>query len=119
MTKRCLSESIDRARRLRRESTSPERILWSILRGGQLAGLKFRRQHPIGPYIADFYCHSASLVVELDGMSHDTTREYDQRRDEYLKRQGLTVLRILNDEVMSDLDAVAMAILAAAGVELG
>ena len=112
------SETIQRAQQLRHESTTPERILWGILRGSQLAGLKFRRQHPIGPYIADFYCHSVQLVVELDGMSHDNTREYDERRDRYMKSQGVMVLRVLNDDVLSDLETVARAILAAANVEL-
>lgn len=111
-------EAIDRARRLRREATLPERLLWGILRNGQLGGLKFRRQHPIGPYIADYYCHAAKLIVELDGDSHDATGEYDLRRDDYMRRQGLRVLRILNDDVLKEIEAVAVAILAAAGVEL-
>jgi very-short-patch-repair endonuclease len=114
-----VNEAVNRARRLRREATTPERVLWNVLRGGQLTGLKFRRQHPIGPFIADFYRHSAAIVVELDGMSHDDKREYNQNRNEYMQRQGLRVLRILNEDVMSDLDAVARGILMAAGVKLG
>jgi very-short-patch-repair endonuclease len=66
---------------LRRHSTIPERILWGMIRGGRLGGLKFRRQHPIGPFFADYYCHEAKLIVELDGMSHDSRGEADRRRE--------------------------------------
>src|SRR5262245_26351469 len=108
-------KSIERARRLRRDSTIPERILWGLLRGGRLGGLKFRRQHPLGPFIADFYCHEHKLVVELDGMSHDGRAEADRRRESYLRYHGLTVLRVGNDDVLRDSEAVAIAILTAAG----
>src|SRR5262249_37325892 len=94
---------------------TPERILWGLLRGGRLGGLKFRRQHPIGPFFADFYCCEAKLVVELDGISHDGRGDADRRRETYLRKSGLTVLRIGNDDVLRDLEAVAMAILKAAG----
>src|SRR6516165_2535522 len=107
--------SIARARRLRRDSTIPERILWSMLRGTRLGGLKFRRQHPIGPYFADYYCHESRLVVERDGRSHDGPADDDHRREAYLRRSGLYVLRVANDDVRSDLEAVAVAILRAAG----
>jgi very-short-patch-repair endonuclease len=107
--------AIDRARQLRRDSTTPERILWRLIRGGRLGGLKFRRQHPIGPFFADYYCHEAKLVVELDGTSHDGRADADRRREAYLRKGGLTVLRIGNDELLRDLEAVAMAILRAAG----
>ena len=56
---------------MRQTATPPEELLWLALRNGQIGGLKFRRQHPIGPYVVDFYCHGAELVVEVDGMSHD------------------------------------------------
>ena len=72
----------------------------------------------MGPYFADFYCHSASLVVELDGMSHDQRGLEDQRRTEYLRQSGLKVIRVLNDDVMSDLEAVARYIAREAGVAL-
>ena len=107
--------AIGRARKLRRDSTIPERILWGLLRGAKLGALKFRRQHPLGPYFADYYCHEARLVVELDGMSHDGRGEHDRRREAFLRRMGLNVLRIANDDVLSDLEAVALAILRAAG----
>jgi ATP-dependent DNA helicase RecQ len=106
-----------RARQLRHDATIPERILWNLLRGGRLAGLKFRRQHPVGPFVADFYCHDAGLVVEVDGMSHDGRVVEDQRRTEFLRREGLRVLGVCNDDVLQDIEAVAMAILRAAGVE--
>jgi very-short-patch-repair endonuclease len=108
---------IGRARRLRKETTVPERILWGLLRDGQLGGLKFRRQHPIGPFLADFFCHEAALIVELDGMSHDGRAEADARRTRSLEGQGLRVLRIGNDDVLKDRAAVALAILRAAGID--
>jgi very-short-patch-repair endonuclease len=107
--------SIERARQLRHDSTIPERILWGLIHGGRLGGLKFRRQHPIGPFFADYYCHEAKLIVELDGMSHDSRGEADRRREAYMRKSGLTVLRIGNDDVLRDLEAVAMVILKAAG----
>jgi very-short-patch-repair endonuclease len=107
---------IERARRLRKDTTIPERFLWGLLRDGRLEGLKFRRQHPIGPFVADFYCHDATLVVEVDGMSHDGRAEADSQRTRYLESQGLRVLRIGNDDILKDREAVAMAILRAAGV---
>src|ERR1043166_7148920 len=95
-----------RARQLRRDSTLPEHVLWKILRGGRLKGLKFRRQHPIVPYFVDFYCHDAKLGIELDGISHNGRAEEDRRREAFLKRQGLTVLRFSNDDVLQNLDGV-------------
>jgi very-short-patch-repair endonuclease len=108
---------IGRARQLRKDGTPPEELLWLALRNGQIAGLKFRRQHPIGPYVVDFYCHSASLVVEIDGMSHVDKLEQDNERINYFQEQGLKVLRVTNQEVMNDLDAVARGIAQSAGVE--
>src|SRR5271167_1014771 len=85
----------ENARRLRRNATIPERILWNRLRGGGLAGLKFRRQQPIGPYIVDFFCHEAGLVVEVDGRSHDERGNEDARREAFLReQQQLQVLRV-------------------------
>ncbi|MGA2059808.1 MAG: endonuclease domain-containing protein [Thermoguttaceae bacterium] len=88
-----------------------------LLRNGQIAGLKFRRQHPLGPYVVDFYCHDASLVVEIDGMSHIDRLEQNRKRLDYLQQQGLKILRVTNQDVMDDLDAVARGIAQAAGVE--
>ncbi len=96
-----------RARRLRREMTPAERQLWCALRGEQL-GVKFRKQHPIGPYIADFYSWEAGLVIELDGSSHFTpeAQNYDRERDTYLTSLGLTVLRFTNQEATTQRDGV-------------
>ena len=87
------------ARALRKNMTGTEHQLWSRLRGRQLEGWKFRRQHPIGEYIVDFVCLAARLVVELDGYSHgvETQLEYDQARDRYLRGQGYRVLRFSGD----------------------
>jgi very-short-patch-repair endonuclease len=93
--------------RLRRDATGPEAMLWGVLRSRQFAGLKFRRQHPIGPYEVDFYCESAGIVVELDGLSHDGTADSDARRSEYLEQAGLRIVRVLKEDVLRDLDAVA------------
>jgi very-short-patch-repair endonuclease len=111
-------DMIGRARTLRRDATFPERLLWSHLRGRQLAGLKFRRQHPTGPFVADFYCEEARLVVEVDGMSHDRRAEADEDRSEYLRQQGLRVFRVTNDDVLEDVETVLMGILRECGVDL-
>jgi BirA family biotin operon repressor/biotin-[acetyl-CoA-carboxylase] ligase len=100
---------LSRARTLRRDSTPAERKLWQKLRNHQLGGLKFRRQVPLGPYIADFYCATAHLVIELDGISHiDAAR--DVVRDKWMGQHGIRVLRISNREVLADLEFVLVAI---------
>ena len=109
---------LNNARQHRNDATSPEHLLWGLVRDRRLQGLKFRRQHPIGPYVADFYCHEAALVLELDGMSHDGRAEADARRTRYLESLGLTVLRISNEDVLRDREAVAIAILRAAGMDV-
>ena len=103
---------LDRARAMRKELAPAERLLWSRLRGDQL-GYRFRRQHRLGPYILDFYCHAARLVVELDGDSHATEEgtEKDEVRDAYLQDQLLRVMRFSNLEVFNSLDEVVRAIL--------
>jgi very-short-patch-repair endonuclease len=100
------------AKLLRANATSAERVLWSILRSKQLAALRFRRQQPIGPYIADFFCPSAKLVVELDGGQHgsDQIAAYDEDRTHFLESKGYRVLRFWNVEVIKDRDSVAEAI---------
>ncbi|MFO7900315.1 MAG: DUF559 domain-containing protein [Planctomycetota bacterium] len=107
----------DRARELRRRSTFPEILLWSRLRGGRAAGLKFRRQHVLGPYVTDFCCPAAWLVVELDGRSHDNTQEADAERTRYLEEKGYEVIRFTNDDVLRDVNAVVVSICRAAGIE--
>ena len=104
----------DRARELRHEAPIPERLLWGLLRGHRLGGFKFRRQHPVPPYFADFYCDAAKLVVELDGESHNGRQEQDRERQAFLERQGLRVVRVLNDDVIHRPHTVAEYILRAA-----
>ncbi|MDC9825388.1 endonuclease domain-containing protein [Devosia sp. ZB163] len=94
------------ARTLRRNSTEVEKRLWSILRDRRLAGHKFRRQVPIGPYVADFACFDARLVVELDGSQHLEDAARDTRRDAELARRGFEVLRVWNSEVSDNRDGV-------------
>ena len=100
------------AKLLRANATGAERILWSILRYKQLAALRFRRQQPIGPYIVDFFCPSAKLVVELDGSQHgaDKIVAYDEDRTRFLESKGYRVLRFWNVEVIRNRDSVAEAI---------
>lgn len=100
-----------RAKELRVNASQAEKLLWSALRGKNVAGIKFRRQHPIEPYIADFYCHAAKLVIEVDGESHDTRIEYDRQRTEFLASLDLQVVRISNDDVLNNLEGVVEFIL--------
>jgi very-short-patch-repair endonuclease len=93
------------ARQLRRRATFPERLLWGRLRDRRL-GLKFRRQHPIGPYVVDFFCAEAPVAVELDGRSHEDQASYDAQRDRWLKERGVTLLRFPHDRLLQDFDAV-------------
>jgi very-short-patch-repair endonuclease len=98
---------VSRAREMRGHLTAAELKLWNSLRGDQLLGLRFRRQHRIGSYIADFYCHGVKLVVEVDGDSHDERQEYDEKRTHWMSQQrGLRVVRYTNDEVMKSFDVV-------------
>jgi very-short-patch-repair endonuclease len=109
----------ERRKQLRREMTPPERKLWKVLRGEQL-GVKFRRQHPIGPYIADFYSREAQLVVEVDGVaahSGEEAFEYDRARDTYMESLGLRVMRIPASEVEHNLEGVRDAIKQACEVQ--
>jgi very-short-patch-repair endonuclease len=97
-----------RARRLRKDATSPERILWSKLKGAQIDGASFRRQHPLGPYVIDFYCPSLGIVVELDGEHHgyQANAARDRQRDAWLVARGLRVLRFWNENVRTNLTGV-------------
>jgi very-short-patch-repair endonuclease len=87
-----------RARRLRRDMSLPEVVLWQALRRLQV-GLHFRRQHPIGPYILDFYCAAAKLAVEVDGPAHDGRQMQDERRTNWLATEGIRVLRFTTEDV--------------------
>jgi very-short-patch-repair endonuclease len=88
--------------------TSAEEILWEHLRNKKLNGLKFRRQHPIDMFIADFYCHEKKLIIELDGSIHDIPerREYDDGRSFLLEDKGFKILRFRNEDVINDVKDV-------------
>jgi len=93
---------------LRKAGTDSEDILWQSLRRRNLHGFKFRRQHPLDKYIADFYCHEAKLVIEIDGEIHNQVeiQEYDKNRSYELEEFGITVVRFTNDEVNNNLEMV-------------
>jgi very-short-patch-repair endonuclease len=95
-----------KARELRKRMTEPERILWNHIRGRKQNGLYFRRQHPYGIYILDFYCFEANLVIEIDGMIHLSRHEYDIERTEYLESSGLKVLRFKNKDIENRIEWV-------------
>lgn len=97
---------LQRAKELRRAMTGAERMLWERLRGNRLHGFHFRRQQVIDGFIADFYCHAAGLVVEVDGGVHAQQTEYDSERDRVLSQRGVRVLRINNEEIQTNLDGV-------------
>ena len=102
------------AREMRRSPTIAEEILWGALRGRQLSGLKFHRQHVIGPFIADFYCASARLVIEVDGDIHDLQADYDAARTRQFMDYGYRVIRFNNEMVINETEEVLSQILAAA-----
>lgn len=96
---------------LRQNLTPAEKKLWQVLRGGKLAGLKFRRQHPVGNFILDFYCPACKLVIEVDGAVHQNQIEYDTARTNQLEAHGYTVLRFQNEEVAHQIEKVLEQIL--------
>jgi len=104
-----------RARALRRTSTDAERLLWDRVRNRGLGGYKFRRQVPIGPYIADFACVSEGLVVELDGSQHHEQAAEDRQRTQWMESAGYRVLRVWNNDVFQRMDEVLEAIIAELG----
>ena len=93
---------------MRSEPTEAERLLWAMLRANAMGGVRFRRQHPLGPYIVDFACLERRLVVEVDGGGHGG--EYDRLRDEWLSSQGFRVLRVWNNEALGNIEGVLSAI---------
>ncbi len=99
-------KTTEHSRDLRRNATKPEQALWSALRNRQIAGKKFRRQHPIDKYIADFCCLDAKLVVEVDGRSHEGQAEADAKRQAVIEGLGFRVLRVSNDDVLNNLEGV-------------
>lgn len=104
---------VELARKPRRRQSTAEEMLWACLRDRHLAGSKFRRQHPLGRYIADFYCHEAGLVIELQGDIHQnpTQIEYDAIRQNILEEAGIQFLIFHNDDVSQSLEIVLTQIL--------
>ena len=102
----------ERVRELRKEATPAECILWEQLRGNRLAGFKFRRQHAIGTFIVDFYCREAKLVIEVDGEIHDQESMVmrDTEREEFIRNQGLRIIRFTNYQIENNLRGVMLQI---------
>ena len=100
------------AKQMRKDSTKAEEILWLRLKNRQLAGLKFRRQHPIDKFIADFYCHEKNLIIELDGNVHASyeQKDLDKGRTETLNEFGIRVFRFKNEEIIGNIEAVILQI---------
>ena len=96
------------AKQLRRGQTDAEQLLWQVLRGRNLKGFKFRRQHPVGGYILDFYCHDARLAIELDGGGHNTDNQklYDEERTKVLNGAGIKIIRFWNHDILNSLELV-------------
>ncbi|HET8626181.1 MAG TPA: endonuclease domain-containing protein [Thermomicrobiales bacterium] len=94
------------AKDLRQRLTPTEQALWRALQRRQVRGLKFRCQHPVGPYVLDFYCPACKLAVEVDGDVHDEQEEQDEARTRHLEGYGYRVLRFRNEEVLTNLDVV-------------
>jgi very-short-patch-repair endonuclease len=109
-------EQRERARRLRQQDTASEQRLWAQLRGRRLGGLKFVRQLPVGPYVADFACRERMLVIEVDGATHGSDEEaaHDAARTRFLEAQGWQVMRVWNDDVVRVIEGVMESILRAA-----
>jgi very-short-patch-repair endonuclease len=105
------SEKRQRAKELRQKMKPEEALLWHKLRTNKLAGWHFRRQQVIDGFIVDFYCHAASLIVEVDGGIHETRIEQDAERDAHLISRGFRILRVKNDEVNQDIESVLRKIL--------
>jgi very-short-patch-repair endonuclease len=101
-----------RAKTMRHVPTDTEKKFWWLVRDRRLGGYKFKRQHPIGNYIADFVCLDAGLIVELDGSQHAEQREYDAERDAFFESQGFRVVRFWNAEFLKNQDGVARQLLA-------
>ncbi len=101
-------KTFELAKLLRKDMTATEKLMWQVLRRNSLKGYYFRRQHPIAWYVADFYCHDAKLVVELDGEVHDfeDIKRHDAERDELMRGLGITVLRFKNEDVRGNVDEV-------------
>ena len=110
---RVAPENTSRARKLRKDSTDAENILWNLLRNRQLLGYKIHRQVPIGKYFADFVCRERRLIIEVDGGHHRNQKSYDDERTEWLESQGYEVIRFWNSDVVEQSDGIQETILAA------
>lgn len=99
---------LDRAKELRQSETEAEKLLWEQLRAKRLNGFKFRRQHAIERFIADFYCHKAKLVIEVDGGIHKKAeiKERDKNREAEIEKYDIKIIRFTNDEVFDDMESV-------------
>ncbi|CZV31332.1 endonuclease domain-containing protein [Enterobacter hormaechei] len=102
---------MEKSKQLRKQMTPEEVRLWYLLRGRRFFGYKFRRQMPVGPYIVDFACFKAKLIIELDGGQHQDEENYDSRRTAFLNTNGWEVVRFWNNEFRTNEDEVLMAIL--------
>jgi very-short-patch-repair endonuclease len=117
---RAPTKTLDNAQRLRRALSVPEARLWNRLRARAPGKPVFRRQHPIGPYVLDFYCAKARLAIEIDGMSHDMgdRPQRDMRRDAWLEKRGVTVVHIAANHLTEQIDEAADAIVRMAAGKL-
>jgi very-short-patch-repair endonuclease len=97
---------MQRARELRQELTEAEALLWAAIRNRQLAGMKFRRQHPVDRFVLDFYCAAAKLGIEVDGGIHNAQGPQDHVREAVLRARGIRILRVTNEAVLGDLELV-------------
>ncbi len=112
MPRKRLNRDVTRARELREQMSLPEVLLWRLLRG-EPGGVKFRRQHPLGAYVLDFYCAKAKVCIEIDGIAHEmgSRPERDEMRDAWLREQGIDFLRIPASDVLRSPDDVAEVVL--------
>ena len=108
-----MNDSTSKARELRKNMTTQERKLWSILRKKSLNNLKFRRQYPIGDYIVDFICHEKNLIIEVDGGQHNENKNkiYDEVRTKFLESKAFKVIRFWNNEIDENIEGVYFEIL--------
>ncbi len=98
--------TFEKANRLRKQMTPAEMMLWERLKNKQICNVRFRRQHPIDLFIADFFCFAAKLVVEVDGAVHAAQKEYDIGRTAEMERYGIEVTRFSNDEIENNIEMV-------------
>ena len=104
------TKALPHRRELRERSTEAEQLIWAVVRNRRLAGLKFRRQHSVGKYIADFACLAPRLIIELDGEYHRETEEADASRQRFHEAEGFLVLRFSNSDVLKNVEGVAVTI---------